>query len=461
MVEPLSHREDLEESLNHGSDVIPISEPRREGPEEPSSLNLGLDDIIIVSTTSFPSRNSTPEPIDVDSLPDNPTPRVPSCTKPKHPIQPCSGIIITPPLGKSVHTLYPFALHESLGDLWNYSVTAGKFVLHSRGCNLRLDDIHSQPRQTNQCPPCSALSENANVIGIIDRIQDGVHISAPFHYHGVGGLITVLREKAGNVRALRLRGLNNAKKLVVKVRALDMHKQFIMAIGSTKVERIERLIRASIAQNCGIRKCLELLDKAAQQVYRTHNYTEEDELRGLLLWRLGGGRVADIAHRALGLPSVRTLRRRTLIPRLTPSAGQPTLEEVESNTVACTSIINDMLKVGHVVHQVLMFDEIKVEERPRWDDKSNNIIGVCREHSKNTSLQYTSKDEVDLLFSQILDEKIHLASNVCSSRSSFVQKSCLTSSHYSFLGDCRCNWSHERRSPPLQCAASSHIWTVW
>ena len=95
MVEPLSHREDLEESLNHGSDVIPISEPRREGPEEPSSLNLGLDDIIIVSTTSFPSRNSTPEPIDVDSLPDNPTPRVPSCTKPKHPIQPCSGINIT------------------------------------------------------------------------------------------------------------------------------------------------------------------------------------------------------------------------------------------------------------------------------------------------------------------------------------------------------------------------------
>jgi hypothetical protein len=244
-------------------------------------------------------------------------------------------------------------------------------------------------------------------------MQDGVHTSAPFHYHGVGGLITVLREKTGNVRALRLRGLNNARKLVVKVRALDLHKQFIMAIGSTKVERIERLIKASIAQNCGIRKCLDLLDKAAQQVYRTRNYTEEDELRGLLLWRLGGARVADIAHRALGLPSVRTLRRQTLIPRLTPSAGQPTLEEVESNTRACTSIIKD--KLDHVVHQVLMFDEIKVEERPRWDDKSNNIIGVCREHSKNASLQYTSKDEVDLLFSQILDEKVHLASNVCSS----------------------------------------------
>jgi hypothetical protein len=85
-----------------------------------------------------------------------------------------------------------------------------------------------------------------------------------------------------------LRGLNNAKKLVIKVRALEVHKQFIMAIGSSKVEHVERLIKTSIAQNCGIRKCLELLDKVAQQVYRTRNYTEEDELRGLLLWRLGG-----------------------------------------------------------------------------------------------------------------------------------------------------------------------------
>jgi hypothetical protein len=65
-------------------------------------------------------------------------------------------------------------------------------------------------------------------------------------------------------------------------------KQFIIAIGSSKVEHVERLIKTSIAQNCGIRKCLELLDKVAQQVYRTRNYTEEDELRGLLLWRLGG-----------------------------------------------------------------------------------------------------------------------------------------------------------------------------
>ena len=104
-----------------------------------------------------------------------------------------------------------------------------------------------------------------------------------------------------------------------------------------------------------------------------------------------------------------------LIPRLTPSAGQPTLEEIISNTVTCTSVIKDVLKSNPgVVHQVLMFDEIKVEEHPRWDDKTNNIIGVCREHSKNASLQYTSKDEVDFLLAQINNKKVHLTTNVCS-----------------------------------------------
>ena len=64
-----------------------------------------------------------------------------SCTKAKPTIRPCSRILITLTPGKSVNTLYPFALHESLGDLWDYSVTAGKFVLRLRGCDLLLDNM--------------------------------------------------------------------------------------------------------------------------------------------------------------------------------------------------------------------------------------------------------------------------------------------------------------------------------
>ena len=68
-----------------------------------------------------------------------------SCTKGKPRIP---RVVITLPPEKSVHTMYPFVLHESLGDLWDYSVTAGKFVLRSRGCDLLLNNmqIHSWQR---------------------------------------------------------------------------------------------------------------------------------------------------------------------------------------------------------------------------------------------------------------------------------------------------------------------------
>ncbi len=135
-------------------------------------------------------------------------------------------------------------------------------------------------------------------------------------------------------------------------------------------------------------------------------------LWGLLLWRLGGSRVADIAHRSMGLPSVRTPRRNTIIPRLVSSSACPTVLEVEENISACLISLNEGTVVSEVTHQVLMFDEIKIEQRPRWDDHTNHIQGICREHSKHASLLYTSNLEVNLLFEQILEGKVHLASNL-------------------------------------------------
>lgn len=140
----------------------------------------------------------TPKPIDVDALPDSlpllDTSITAPCISPEQ-ARSCSGIYIQIPAGKSAHSLYPFVLHKSLGDLWDYSVTAGKFNLRSRACELWLD----KPQQIDQCEPCRDLSSNPNIIGIIDRMQDGVHSSTPFHYYGVGGLITVLRAKTGDV----------------------------------------------------------------------------------------------------------------------------------------------------------------------------------------------------------------------------------------------------------------------
>ena len=209
-----------------------------------------------------------------------------------------------------------------------------------------------------------------------------------------------------------MKRLNDARKLAGKAVALDDMKRWVMAIGSGKVERVDRLVRINLARKGGIRNLLDLYDRAARRVYHPRNYTEEDDLRGLLLWRLGGARVAGIAHHALNLPSLSTLRRRTFIPRLLISSSVPTRHEVETNVANGFETLYELLDRHRVVHQVFMLDELKTEERPRLDDESNKIIGVCREHGKKTSLEFTCKQEVNLLLECVDKGDVHLAVEV-------------------------------------------------
>jgi hypothetical protein len=346
-----------------------------------------------------------PSPIDVDSIPDFPAPCevvTESSGTPRH----CEGIAVDLPPTVSPHSAYPFSLHDEMGDPWDYSVTQGILVLRARSCQ-------KIPKGGGkQCRNCKVLSESSMLQGIVNRIEMGVHENSRLCYHGIGGLVKIVRQKTGQVQALRLRRLNDARKLTAKATALENHKQWMMAIGSGKVERVDRLVRAGISRKVGIRGMLNLYDRTAQKVYRTQNYTEEDALRGLLLWCLGGSRVAAIAHKALDLPSISTLRRKTVVTPIVVSPRQPVKKEVEKNVSACFEKIVDVVEAKRIVHQVLMLDEIKVEERPRWDDKTNMILGPCREHGEKTSLEFNSRHEAELLVEALCTGEVHLAGKV-------------------------------------------------
>jgi hypothetical protein len=112
----------------------------------------------------------------------------------------------------------------------------------------------------------------------------------------IGGLVELVRRKNDSLQVLRLTKLTMARKLVVRARTLDAHKKFVMALGDSKVNRLDALIRAGLKGNMGIHGMIELLDRASKGVYKPHGYTEEETLRGLLFLRLGGSRVAELAQ---------------------------------------------------------------------------------------------------------------------------------------------------------------------
>jgi hypothetical protein len=161
----------------------------------------------------------------------------------------------------------------------------------------------------------------------------------------------------------------------------------------------------------GIHSMLELIKKAAEGTYHPKGFDEEDDLQALLFLRLGGARVADIAHRIFGTPSVSTIRTRTSVPQILSSPSFPTRYELERNIATAFEGLLDSLGQKSL-HAVIMFDEIAIEKRPRWDDKSNKVLGVCREHGRDTSLEFTSEDDLQAMWDELACGKIHLAYEV-------------------------------------------------
>ncbi|EJD39840.1 hypothetical protein AURDEDRAFT_70847, partial [Auricularia subglabra TFB-10046 SS5] len=338
-------------------------------------------------------------PIDVDVLPDEP-PMVQPVSAQHFP---CAGIPFEPKPGQTVHRGYPFGVHDETGDGWDYSVCRGVMKLYAPTCR----PVESE---STRCAACAALMDNPNLLGVFERRDHGVKPSTPFTYHSVGGLVTILRRRVGEVRALKLMRTNDIRKLERSTATLSLYKQFVMAIGSGEVKRVDRVVKAGLKRHAGIKALFVMLNRAAQQVYRPVGYSEEDMLAGLLTMRMCGERLVGILHRSgLGIPSVSTLRRHTLIASLLTSPGRPTPAEIEYNVQSCFEEVEEVLKTRKVVHQVLQLDELKVEPRPRWDDKSDMIIGICREHGHRVSLKFTSHREVDELMAALRAGKVHMA----------------------------------------------------
>jgi hypothetical protein len=349
------------------------------------------------------------------------------------PLQLCPGFKLNFPPGQQPHTSYPFGLHSLVLLPWYYGTRREGFFLTSHACT-------GMAEINGRCHACNALGQNENLQNIIARYTDGVHENATLAYHGIGGLIDLVHRKTSVIDVLRLRRLNDVRKLVGKEGVIEVHKQMLMALSTHRIPRIDRVLRRGFRNGAGLHSILELIKKAAEGTYHPKAFDEEEDLQALLFLRLGGARVADIAHRVLGTPSVSTIRTRTSVPQILPSPSFPTRYEVQQNIASTFEGFLDVIgNAGeNMLHAIVMFDELAVERRPRWDDKSNKILGMCREHGCATSLEFTSQEDLAMLWDELESGKIHLAHEVRTFQSrlwllrSYIWRS-------SFAGNCWCN----------------------
>jgi hypothetical protein len=166
---------------------------------------------------------SHPVPIDVDALDETAVMMkiVPLKNK-RH----CEGLRIQFPPGKTPNSTYPFALHDKPWIGWNYMVNDGQMTLSARACKRILPTEAAE----RQCEECKVLDDNQILQGVLRRIERGVDENAPFMYQGHAGMVEVSGRKTRQIEALRLNGLNNARKLIGRMGSLDDYKRFVIAL---------------------------------------------------------------------------------------------------------------------------------------------------------------------------------------------------------------------------------------
>lgn len=344
-VEPEDDRPKLTSSLGTRPNPIEFDEPFDIGSDSEGEEIVLLDRRKVVSSPARPPPGKLPR-------------RREPWTRPKlSELQlECSGVVVPFPPGQEPYGSYPFGLHQHYSLPWDIHIVGGILRTQSSTCH------QTRRADKDACEKCLSLLSHTVLKGIIRRLDDGIHENTPHHYKPIGGLISVIRRKDDYARTLLLINLTETRKLARRAKTLDDHKKFLMAVASGKVQRIHALVSVAMRGKASIRAILERFEKAAKGVYRPRGFDDEEMMRGLLFLRLGGARVAQIAHRSLGLPSVSTLRRNSLCPPLLPSPSTPTIAEIQQNIDI--ALPADLMKGHGQFWYSIMFDELKTEERP-------------------------------------------------------------------------------------------------
>jgi hypothetical protein len=227
----------------------------------------------------------------------------------------------------------------------------------------------------------------------------------------MANLVDVLHQKNAQINRLKLSGLNMARSLLSRASHLDAHKRFLMAVGEGNVKGIHRLVSVSRKAGESIYTILDKCSRAVQNVYHLKSYQEREFQQLFLFHKLGGVAVAEIAHRAFGLPSIEATRRRINTEPLVASPKMPTIAEMSQNLNHAFPR-SPQTFLGRKGGFQLMADEIKLETRMRWDARTNNILGVCREHGQRYALEFRSMAQAIALRDGIRDGAVHLATEV-------------------------------------------------
>lgn len=315
----------------------------------------------------------------------------------------CPGYTLKLADGQSAFALYPFMLHSRQELPWAFSMKDEQLILRSNDCT-KVSEV--------PCTSCSRLHDNNIIMGIRHRALSGADPKTPWHWLSAAHMYSLLEKKTEQINILKLNSLNTLRSISTRNRHIDAWKRVHMAIMQSNIPRLRELLMVAYRAGSSVVALLDKVKQAAERKYSPQSYDEAQYQLGYLLYKIGGRAAADLAYNTLGTPSVDTAKRHISTNPLVSSASFPTQAELRYNLNACYPNTAQKATASVIKGMTLQIDEIKIQERLRWDPKSNQILGVCREHGSQCSLEFRSMHQADDLLDCLQKNVVHLATEV-------------------------------------------------
>jgi len=178
------------------------------------------------------------------------------------------------------------------------------------------------------------------------------------------------------------------------------HKHILMLLSSNDIVGLCCLLAAALWRGASALTICGLLDRAISGLYSSRSgFTKRDLDIALLVKSIGGPRLLYALQKSQGFASWRTVGRHYKIPRLLPSIGIPSVDEISSNIASFfdLSVKPQPTPLQNGLHpgNIIMVDGVALETRCHYCPKHDSILGLCCEYSCNVDTKVTSLDSVE------------------------------------------------------------------
>ncbi|KAK7020913.1 hypothetical protein R3P38DRAFT_3548264 [Favolaschia claudopus] len=308
----------------------------------------------------------------------------------------CPGIGVKWTTG-SVWGDYPYILHESPDIGWepiSFDSQTNTIYFRSDQCKRS-----SEGDSAKVCRPCAELPSTRAFVNVQERAKE-VKSHTNLRYLTSRQKDALILKLFRHVALLENQLHSNQRSNKRQKNQISDYKRILALIASEELAGLRRILEQALARGSSPRKVLAILERTLRKLYHVRGGFNERELDiSFLVKAIGGPKLLYALQKALGLASVSTIRRRHRVPKLLPSLATPTPEEVHANIQAFFSPDikppPSFPNCSELPGNIMMFDGVALEGRPRYCPDRDAILGLCREHSNRVNLKVDSLESVE------------------------------------------------------------------